>query len=220
MSIGRHTAALDPQVPADPSPPTAAAVLAWTAARDAALRGLVHALSNRVGTVAAAAAMLDGDPPPAASVGTAARVLAGEGERLEALLAHLRLATGAPLGDGAPAEPLHVPELVGEVCALAAAAGWDVAAGDCAADTPPAYAPRAAAAHALLVLAHGAGAGVGSVVLEVGAEGGAAVVRARAGARPTSPAVVPPDGRAACAWLLGDAAAAEAGALRLPPLDA
>jgi hypothetical protein len=130
VSIGRTPVALDTQSPdasrrgpgGAPSgaPSGAAAVLAWAAARDAVLRGLVHALSNRVGTVAAVAGMLDGAPP--AGVEVAARVLAGEGERLEAVLAAFRLATADPLGDDAAAEPLHVGELLGEVAALLALA--------------------------------------------------------------------------------------------------
>ncbi len=83
MSIGREGVGLEPQ-----GAPTVAAALAWAGARDRALRGLVHALSNRVGTVGAVGAMLDG--AAAESVATASRILAGEGERLEALLALVR----------------------------------------------------------------------------------------------------------------------------------
>ena len=52
MSIDRSPGKLD--APRDP-----AAIALLAAERDAVLRGLVHALSNRVGTVAAVAGMLD-----------------------------------------------------------------------------------------------------------------------------------------------------------------
>jgi hypothetical protein len=211
MSIGRGGVGLEPHRGAGGAP-SAAAVLAWALARDAALRGLVHALSNRVGTVAAVAGMLDGGPPPE-SVGTAARVLAGEGERLEALLAAFRLATADPFGADAAPEPLHVPELLGEVAALAGYALPDAAFRvDAAADVRPAVASRAALAHALLALAY-AGAG-GGATLRAGAAGGAVAVEvAPDGGADAAPGALAGAVEAA-AWLLapsGGAAAARGG---------
>ena len=198
-------------------------MLAWAAARDAALRGLVHALSNRAGTVAAVAGMLEGDAP-AASVVTAARVLGGEGERLDALLAHLRLVSADPFGADAAPEPLHPAELAAEVAALAVAAGWEVTAAPAAAgDALPAFARRAGAAHVLLVLAHAAEAAAGApVTVRCASDAGTPVIRVVPESDPHGGARVPalsPAARAACVWLVGpDAIGADPGVLRLPPL--
>lgn len=174
MSIGRDGVGLEPQS-ADP-----AAVLVWARARDAAVRGLVHALSNRVGTVAAVAAMLDdgaGDGVPAGSVGTAGRILAGEGERLEALLAFFRAASADPFGLDAAPEPVHVPELLAEVVALAAYAVPEVVVRvEAGPEVRPAMASRAALGQALLACVCAAGGG--EVVLRAMGEdaGGVTVV--------------------------------------------
>ncbi len=189
-------------------------MLAWAAARDAALRGLVHALSNRVGTVAAVAGMLDGAPPPE-SVGTAARVLAGEGERLEALLALFRLATADPFGDDAAPEPLHVPELLAEAAALAGYAAPDAAfRADAAPDVRPAVASRAALAQALVAAAAACG---GAEVVLAAAPAGAAV---RLTVGPAGGAAAA-DAAGAAAWLLaasgGWAAAGDGGVVVTVP---
>jgi signal transduction histidine kinase len=86
----------------------------WAAEQGALLRGLAHALSNRVGTVVAVAGMLaPGGEAPAALVG----MLREEGDRLEALLRLVRLlAESAP--DDEPPEPIHLPDLVREVVEL------------------------------------------------------------------------------------------------------
>ncbi len=176
-----------------------AAALAWAGARDRALRGLVHALSNRVGTVAAAGAMLDG--APAESAATASRVLAGEAERLEALLALFRLATADPFGADAAPEPVHVPELLGEVAALLGHAEPDAPVRVAAdAGVRPAVASRAALAQALATAAVAA------------ARGGAGVTLGAAGDGPAVRLTVAPAGGAADAGDAGDAHAARAAA--------
>lgn len=78
----------------------------WAAEQAALVRGIAHALSNRVGTIVAAAGMLaPGDPAPAPVVS----VLRDEGVRLEGLLALTRLLGGDEAG--AP-EPVHLPDVV------------------------------------------------------------------------------------------------------------
>ncbi len=107
MSIDRSAPDLDRPGAAAPAAPAARA-----AARDAVLRGLVHALSNRVGTVVAVASMLD---PEAPAAGAAATILREEGGRLETLLEEFRRFAGEP---GELAEPLYLPELVALAVAL------------------------------------------------------------------------------------------------------
>lgn len=194
-------------------PVSAEAALAWARAQGAVVRGLVHALSNRVGTVAAVGAMLDGAASggvPPGSVDTASRILVGEGERLDALLAAFRLATTDPPGADAAPEPLDVAALLGEVAALAAAAGWDVE--DVAHGAlPPAVASRAGVVHALLALAPGR-----HLMLRADADGGHVLVRV-AGAAGRGPALE------AAQWLAGvpvEVAADGAAVLRLPALGA
>jgi nitrogen-specific signal transduction histidine kinase len=186
-------------------------VLAWASARDAALRGLVHALSNRVGTVGAVAAMLEGAAPQ--SVDTAARILAGEGERLEAVLAHLRLATADPFADDAGAEAVHVADVLADVAALAHYAAPDVAVRvEGAAAVRPAVAPRTALVQALLAGVVGAARdGAPGVVLRADDAGPHVVLRVTPGAA---------DG---AEWLLAGAGVAAVDAdgawtLRLPAL--
>jgi hypothetical protein len=208
VSIGRAGEGLEPH-----AAPGVAAVLAWVAARDHALRGLVHALSNRAGTVGAVATMLDG--ASAEGVAAAARIVAGEGERLEALLALFRLATADPFGADAAPEPVHVAELLAEVAALA---GHSLPDADVrvegGAGASAAVAPRAALAHALLQAAVSAG-GAGAVALGATADAG----RVRLTVRPAAPGAA-----AAAAWLLGaagDAAAADGGVtVTVPALGA
>jgi len=203
VSIGRHTVGLEPQS-AEPTrgAPSSAAVLAWARARDAAVRGLVHALSNRVGTVAAVAAMLDdgaGDGVPAGSVGTAGRILAGEGERLEALLALFRAASADPFGADAAPEPLHVPELLAEVAALAGYAVPDMMVHvELGPDVRPAVASRAALGQALLTCVCAAGSG--EVVLRAAASGDGRVSIAVSTAGTEMP-----NAAAAAAWLIAGA---------------
>ncbi|MCU0648088.1 MAG: hypothetical protein MUF00_08840 [Gemmatimonadaceae bacterium] len=84
----------------------------WQAELDELLRGVAHALSNRVATISAAAYMASGgealDPAMVAA-------LSAESERLETLLGDLRLLP-APLEPGA--EPLLLDELARHALAL------------------------------------------------------------------------------------------------------
>lgn len=205
-SIGHTPRLLDRMRSADAAVGGPAA--AWVAARDAVLRGLVHALSNRVGTVAAASALLE-----AGSAETAGRVLGGEVERLEALLALFRAATADPFGAGAT-EPLICAEVVGEALALHAHAGdaGSARVPQSGVDgAPPVLAPRAALLHALLVLIAGAAEGA---VLRADAD--ASVVRLRFD--PPSG----PEAAAGAAWLLaGSGAEVDGeGVVALPRLGA
>lgn len=132
-----------------------AALRAWQTARDAVLRGLVHALSNRVGTVVAAGGLLE-----AGSAEVAGRVLGGEAERLEALLAQFRLITSDPFGDEAAPEPLILGEVVGDAITLHAYAAEARGAAVTSAGVdaaPPVLVSRAGLLHALLVLLAGVG---------------------------------------------------------------
>ena len=111
MSIDHSGPKLDAAVGNTELPP--AAVLALLAVeRDAVLRGLVHALSNRIGIVGAVAGMLEPDAPaPSVAVG----MLQGETDRLSGLLDEFRQFAGEPVS--AP-EPVHLPDLVATVLAL------------------------------------------------------------------------------------------------------
>jgi nitrogen-specific signal transduction histidine kinase len=143
VSIDRSDAKLDRA--AHPDDPRVLVRLA--AARDGVLRGLVHALSNRVGTIGAVAGMLD---PEAPAAGVAASVLQGEGERLERLLEEFRRLASEP---SATPEPVHLPDLLDGVVALHAhhPVLRDVACPiDGAAALPPVLAEPAAVADALL----------------------------------------------------------------------
>lgn len=158
-SIGHRWAGLDPMrsanaaMPSDADPAAAYdALRTWLAARDAVLRGLVHALSNRVGTVIAAGGLLD-----AGSAEVAARVLGSEADRLERLLEEFRLVTADPF-DGAP-EPVVLADVVRDAIALCAHAGdVDAIPATLAGvdGAPPLLVERTALLQALLVLLPGA----------------------------------------------------------------
>jgi hypothetical protein len=111
VSIDHFGAKLD-AVPGSPGPPPAAALVLLAAERDAVLRGLVHALSNRVGIVGAVAGMLEPEVPAA---GVAVGMLQAETERLSALLDEFRLFAGE---SATAPEPVHLPDLVAGVLAL------------------------------------------------------------------------------------------------------
>lgn len=87
--------------------------IAWNTVRDALLRGLTHALSNRVMAITTLAD-LAGD---ASAVATTRSVLASEAGRLDALLHQYRLLSPAP---PSPAEPINIADLVAPLVDLAA----------------------------------------------------------------------------------------------------
>jgi hypothetical protein len=111
VSIDHSGAKLD-AVPGSPGAPPGAALVLLAAERDAVLRGLVHALSNRIGIVGAVAGMLEPEVPAA---GVAVGMLQDETERLAALLDEFRLFAGEP---ATTPEPVHLPDLVASVLAL------------------------------------------------------------------------------------------------------
>ena len=77
-----------------------AGVIRWLSIHDDLLRGLTHTLSNRVGTIAAAAYMVEVQP---ASLAASAATLRAESEKLESLLRLLRL---MPRRVGSAGEPV------------------------------------------------------------------------------------------------------------------
>lgn len=86
--------------------------MAWNAVRDAILRGLTHALSNRVMAIATLAD-LAGD---ASAVATTRSVLSSEAGRLDALLQQYRLLSPAP---PSPAEPINIADVLAPLVELA-----------------------------------------------------------------------------------------------------
>lgn len=84
----------------------------WLSVHDDLLRGLTHALSNRVGTVGAVAYMIEMQP---ASLETSAATLRAESERLDALLQLLRL---LPRRADAVAEPIVPTDTTTQAVAL------------------------------------------------------------------------------------------------------
>jgi hypothetical protein len=132
----------------DAQPPAHAAAATWAAERDLLLRGLNHALSNRVGTLGAVAAMLEPGIPPRGALVDALR---DEAERLERLLVLYRLLPEE--GDAVP-ELVHVPDVLSAVLALHAEHPElrDVACEvDAAGAAVPARVAPAALSHALLL---------------------------------------------------------------------
>lgn len=86
---------------------------AWAAVRDALLRGLTHALSNRVMAIATLAE-LESVPGPD---GRAGDVLMGEARRLDTLLHQFRMLCSV---DPSSCEAVHLGELLTAVVGLAA----------------------------------------------------------------------------------------------------
>ena len=84
----------------------------WLTVHDDLMRGLTHALSNRVGTIAAASFLLESQP---ASVAKVSAMLRDESERLDALLALMRL---LPRRLSPKAEPVMPTDLIGQAVAL------------------------------------------------------------------------------------------------------
>ncbi|MCC6243474.1 MAG: hypothetical protein IT353_11575 [Gemmatimonadaceae bacterium] len=78
------------------------------------MRGLTHALSNRVGTIAAASFLLESQP---ANVAKVAAMLRDESERLDALLSQMRL---LPRRLSQKAEPVVPTDLTGQAIDLQA----------------------------------------------------------------------------------------------------
>lgn len=140
------------------------AVERWLTIHDELLRGIVHALSNRVATIDAATYLLaQGDADVAAQTAT----LRGEIDRLEALLRAMRV---LPRQADAAAEPVMAGDVVQAALALVVHHGdlrdvqCDVAIGD---DVPPAYADPNALEHALLVAIAAAGRAAGRTGIEL-----------------------------------------------------
>jgi len=120
----------------------------WLTIHDELLRGVAHALSNRVATIDGASYMLSLD---GADVAGQAATLRGETGRLEALLHALR---ALPRGTDSEPEPTMPADAVQGALALHAHHGAlrDVPCDiDMEADVPPAYADPTALQHALLV---------------------------------------------------------------------
>jgi nitrogen-specific signal transduction histidine kinase len=86
-----------------------APAVTWLAEQGALLRGLAHALSNRVGTLVAATGLL---VPGGGASPTIVGVLRDETDRLEELLGLMRLLAGPADAAGEAAEPIHLPDLV------------------------------------------------------------------------------------------------------------
>jgi hypothetical protein len=85
----------------------------WLAEQSALLRGLAHALSNRVGTIIAVTGMLSADAPAS---GRVVGVLHDEGARLDELLGSMRV-LGGEAEDAGP-ELLLVSDVVHPAVAL------------------------------------------------------------------------------------------------------
>ena len=84
----------------------------WLCVHDDLLRGLTHALSNRVGSISAVSYLLEVQP---ASVVTSTAALREESERLDMLLQHVRL---LPHRADAPAEPVVPTDTTSQAMAL------------------------------------------------------------------------------------------------------
>jgi hypothetical protein len=84
----------------------------WLTVHDDLLRGLTHALSNRVGTIAAASYLLESMPD---TLPTAAETLRAESERLDGQLQLLRLLPRRPQPVNEPVVPT---DMTAQACAL------------------------------------------------------------------------------------------------------
>ena len=104
----------------------------WRPTGDALLRGLAHELSNRIGTIGAAAEALAASDPAS----RLAPLLAGEARRLEELLRLLRLLPDDP---SLPPEPVRPADLLADAAALFAlhARGRDARVAVADAETAP-----------------------------------------------------------------------------------
>jgi nitrogen-specific signal transduction histidine kinase len=136
----------------------------WLAEQGALLRGLAHALSNRVGTLVAATGLL---VPGGGASPTIVGVLREEGDRLEELLGLMRLLAGPADAEKEVPEPIHLPDLVTPAVELHSLhpALRDVAvAVEPDPLAPPVRARHAGLTRALLVLLSAAKAGAASGV--------------------------------------------------------
>jgi len=86
--------------------------VAWAATGDGILRGLNHALSNRIVTLRTLAEFVGAAQERGEQLG---RTLSEEVERLEELLENIRM---LPADDALKPEPIQLSELLGEVVAL------------------------------------------------------------------------------------------------------
>lgn len=139
----------------------------WLTVHDDLLRGLTHSLSNRVGTIAAAAYMVEMQP---ATLSNTANTLRTESERLEQLLQLFRL---LPRRADSVAEPIVPTDAVSQAIALQshhADLREIPITVTIDGDLQPAYAEPAALALAVVVMlgtAHRAIAGQGEIVVTI-----------------------------------------------------
>lgn len=149
----------------------------WEETRDAVLRGLNHAMSNRVASLSGLTRILvpagGGDPGPVVAA------LQAEVDRLEQLF---HLYTLLPVGTGGYLEPLELPALLRAVAALHELRS-DLADARCEVtahpDTRPIRAHRARVAHACLAVLGLAASRAPGAPLAIGcaSEGEESVVR-------------------------------------------
>ena len=219
-------------VSAGPSPDvapalTAAALRFWHTERTLLLQGLVHALSNRVGTLVAVGGMLDPTGAGGAGAGVAVGILQGEVERLERLLGDFRALAGESAPVGGAVEPLHLPTLAAGAAALhahhprAREVPCTVAL---PATLPPARGHPDAVTQALLLALAAVAPGASAVRVSGALDGAHVALRVAGEGRPPAPDAA--GWAAECGgWLLAasrGSAAAEGGAvlLALPTLAA
>lgn len=187
-------------VRAGPPPAGGDGPLRWLQLQDDLLRGLAHALGNRVGTVTGVADLLGVSAAPSPRMIAALRA---EADRLEGVL---RLLRALPGGRGAEApEPVLVAEALAEAEALAAhhPAWRDGVAVERALAAGVVHAPPGALLRALcLLLVAAAEAGAVTVAATPAADGGGTIVTVRGAGGEPVPALAAPD-LAALAWLLG-----------------
>lgn len=154
-------------VSGEPSHVAPEGAVRWLSVHDDLLRGLTHSLSNRVGTIAAAAYMVEMQP---ATLSNTASTLRAESERLEQLLQLFRL---LPRRADSVAEPIVPTDAVSQAIALQshhADLREIPITVTVDGDLQPAYAEPAALALAVVVLlgtAHRAIAGHGNIVVTI-----------------------------------------------------
>lgn len=138
--------------PESPPPDAGSAEENWRVVSDSLLRGVSHALSNRLGALSAVSHVLGGSGDAASSGASLLELLRSEVSRAERVAALLHL---LPRPRGRGAESLRVPDLLGEIIALHELQGplRDI---PCKIEVPgdmlPVRAGRPALTHALLLL--------------------------------------------------------------------